>query len=180
MSSLFMVVSPLVVGIASGLVFTPFIIRVATRFNITAKPWNADRNPIPLMGGVSIFISFLIGIIVFSGTLFGIEDIRSKYIIGMLIGVTVLVVGGVLDDKYSLPAKKQFIFPIIAILVVIVSGIGVTYVTNPFSPEKLIYLDTLQKELFTFRGIPYRLTLPADILTFVWLAVIMYSTKLQD
>ena len=180
MDDLLLIIRVFIFGIFASIVITPIIIKISKHFKIVATHWLKNEIKIPLMGGVSIFISFILGIILFVEPLIISGDILLKYLVGISVGALVIVFGGILDDKYSLPPKKQFIFPIVAIIVVILSGVGVSYFTNPFSPEKLIYIDTFQKELFVFKGIPYQITFPADLITFIWLAVIMYSTKLQD
>ena len=163
-------------GVVASLIVTPLTIKLAKRYNIRATHWIQTQNKIPLMGGLAIFIAFILGILLFQQNIISETHILGKYLWGMVLGGLIIV----LDDKYSLPPKKQFIFPIVAIITVIISGVGVSYFTNPFSPEKLIYIDTIQLHLLNFKNIPYRLTFPADLITFTWLAVIMYSTKLQD
>lgn len=170
-------------GLLLALLITPFIIRIANYFSITALSWQprgAKRHHVPLLGGISIFFSFLIGSVLLLVFYLDLETIALKHLIGFFIGGFVLVIGGVLDDKYDLPPRKQLIWPILAIASVIISGIGISYFTNPFSPEKLVYVDTLQYHILTLGDVPYRFTFPADIITFVWLGIIMYSTKLQD
>lgn len=168
-------------GTVVALLTTPVVIKFAKRQGIVASSWygeGSQRTSVPLLGGIPIFFVFILGcFIVFQ---FIDETILPKHIIGIILGAGVLVIGGYLDDKYSLSPKKQLIWPIIAIALVITSGIGISSFTNPFSPEKLIYVDAFKFDLLTFRGIPYRIALPADIISFVWLALIMYSTKLQD
>ena len=74
------------------------------------------------------------------------------------------MIGGFLDDKYSLPAKKQIIFPLLAILVVILGGVEIEKITNPFGG----YLNF--QEIFWL----------SPLLILVWLLGMMYTTKLLD
>ncbi len=101
----------------------------------------------------------------------------------MFLGALFIMIGGVLDDRYSLSPRKQIIWPIAAALVVIASGVGITYITNPFGGPlgtEQIRLDAYQKILFWFRGWPYKLTILADVFTFLWLLGMMYTTKFLD
>lgn len=136
---------------------------------------------IPLGGGTGIFLSFIVLIFLFWAYIVNSEsEILTKHIIGFILGGGILIMGGILDDKYNLNPSKQILFPIIATIIVIVSGVGVNYITNPLEPDKLIYLDIFKTTLITFNGIPYHITIPADIIGFIWLMIIMYATKLQD
>lgn len=88
------------------------------------------------------------------------------------------MIGGFLDDKYNIKPHYQVIWPVLAIIAVIISGIGVKYITNPFGG--LIYFSTYKFEVFRLGGMPYYITLFSDIFTFIWLIVLMYTTKFLD
>ena len=185
MVSLWFFLAAFIVTTLAAVIVTPRVVHFATKHGIVTKsqPWHSDgsaQKNMPLLGGVALFVAFVLGILIFNDTILSTEVISKKHIIGLVIGGIILVIGGYLDDTYSLPPLKQLLWPFLAIIAVIISGVGITEFTNPFSPEKLIYVDTFKFDLLTFRGIPYRVTLPADLITFVWLGLIMYSTKLQD
>jgi len=88
------------------------------------------------------------------------------------------MIGGALDDKYNLKPSRQMIFSVLAAFAVIASGIGIREITNPFGG--VIDLAQWEKVLFWWQGVGYRLTLPADIFTFVWLLGMTYTTKFLD
>lgn len=140
------------------------------------------KKPIPLMGGTAIFAVFFIIAayyifyterIIFQGS-----SILSKHVIGIFLGSLVLIIGGVLDDKYKLKPSCQIIFPVAAAAIVIASGVSVNYISNPLGG--IIRLDLWQIALFKWRGLPYRISLPSDIITFVWILGMIYTTKLLD
>ncbi len=87
---------------------------------------------IPLMGGVGIFISFAAVTLVacFSGKIIGV--ITWPMILGVIVAGALLIVGGIIDDKKNLPPKIQILFPIVAALIVIICGINVSKLSNPF------------------------------------------------
>ncbi len=108
---------------------------VALRHQIVDRP-DGERKihtkPMPLLGGVGIYLSFalcLVAAAVTSRSIIG--TITWPMIAGVLAGGLILIVGGVLDDIYKLSPKRQIIFPIAASLVVIACGIGVSKLTNP-------------------------------------------------
>ena len=90
-------------------------------------------------------------------------DIGIREFIGFLVGGLVLVVGGSLDDKFTLHPRVTFAFPLVAVAVATVAGIGISKLTNPFSVD------------------PFVLTAGVSAaFTFVWLLVTTYTTKLLD
>ncbi len=174
----------LVISFLTAVIFTPVIIFIAQKFNILDVP-NSDRKihkkPIPLIGGLAIFFSFnfvMLSYAFFTNDLTG-DTIFLKNIIGIFLGTLILSIGGVLDDKFNLRPRYQILFPISAVLVVIIFGIGIDSITNPVG-EGILRLDSSQFILFWYHGFPYKLTLFADLFTFFWLLAMMYTTKLLD
>lgn len=137
-------------------------------------------RPVPLLGGIAIFLSFF-AVVAFvsqySGGVTG-PHILPKYIVGMFFAAVVLMVGGALDDTLRLKPAVQILFPIVATLIVIASGIGIRLITNPLGG--VIDLTSINIQLFSWHGIPYYFTLWADVFTFVWLMGMMYTTKFLD
>lgn len=167
-----------------AVILTPLIRKLALKFKIVDWPEIKGRKihkkPIPLLGGLVIFIVFFVVLFVARGTSFWpIEKVLDKHIIGILIAGAVLMIGGFLDDKYNLKPYQQVIWPIIAVLVIGISGIGIEYINNPFGSGYL-HLDKYKIEVVRLDGVPYYFTPLADMLTFVWLMLLMYSTKLLD
>lgn len=174
----------LIVSFAACLVLTAIIQWVAKKLKIVDKP-GAERKihkkPIPLLGGVAIFLSFNLVVLLyafFSDKLTS-DTILLKNIIGLSLGTLFLVIGGILDDKYNLKARWQIIWPILAVLSVILFGVGIDWITNPFG-EGIIALDKNVIDVFWHNGVLYKITLLADIFTFIWLMAMTYTTKLLD
>ncbi len=169
-----------------GVVATGIIKKFAIAFDITDKPTEERKihsKPIPLLGGVAVFTTiFLIVIVALAipgGSRFLVDShVSLKHLSGFLLGALVLIVGGFLDDRYNLKPYHQIVFPLLAVLIVIGSGIGVTSITNPFGGS--VDLTSVQFQLFAFNGVPYYFTLWSDILTFFWLLSTIYTTKFLD
>ena len=81
-------------------------------------------------------------------------------------------------DKYNLSPRRQIIWPVLAAFVIIASGIGIRNITNPFGGQ--FFLDRYTFIVLWWEGIPYRISLIADIFTFFWLLGMTYTTKLLD
>ncbi|EKD79262.1 MAG: hypothetical protein ACD_41C00125G0009 [uncultured bacterium] len=88
------------------------------------------------------------------------------------------MIGGLIDDLKNLSPKRQLIFPVLACLIIVASGIGIEYISNPFGG--VWSLDQYQWTIWQKQGVPYQLTLWADLFTVGWLMVSMYTTKLLD
>lgn len=92
-------------------------------------------KPVPRGGGLVIFFTILIGALIFLQF--------DKYLIGIMLGALVLAITGFLDDIYDIHPKWRFLAGITAGLLVVGSGIGIAYVSNPFGPE-VIHLNQPQ------------------------------------
>ena len=162
----------------------PIVKKIAIKNKIIDLPSRSKRKihnqPMPLLGGFIIFISFFaVLLLAINFNVLQPESFKIKHLIALFLAGLILMVGGFLDDKYNLRPIYQIIWPIIAILVFIISGVGIEYINNPFGPGYL-YLDKYKIEVINLNGIPYYFTPLADIITFVWLILLMYSTKLLD
>lgn len=176
---------PFLLSIGISLVLTLIVRRVAIRQVVLDRPETSpDRKvqpvAVPLLGGVAIFLSVVLvtaGYTLFSGRILG-GYLLPKYLIGILAGGLLLMVGGYLDDRYNLRPAKQIIWPILAVLAIIASGIGIRYITNPLGG--VLILDSIKIKLLTIGAVPYYLTLWADLFAFVWLLGMTYTTKFLD
>ncbi len=166
-----------------AVIFTVIVRHLALKFKIVDIP-SVDRKihdkPIPFLGGLAVFASLFSVVFYFAyfTDLLAGKNIDLKNIWAVFIAASLLAIGGFLDDRFDLKPAKQLIWPLLAIIVVIAGGIGITKITNPFGG--LIILDQYQWVLFWWDGIPYRLTLLADMFTVVWLFGMMYTVKLLD
>ncbi|MEA3272097.1 MAG: MraY family glycosyltransferase [Patescibacteria group bacterium] len=156
---------PFIVSLLISFALAPLVIFFVKKQRILDVPdqeRKKHKKPIPLLGGIVIFCAFflVLGYFSYTGELFK-DFIRSEYIIGMFVGGLILVFGGYLDDKYNLKPQYQIIFPILAALAIVFSGINISHIRNPFG-------GTIH---FGFFAMP---------ITFVWLIGMMYTTKFLD
>jgi len=149
----------------------PLVARFAKKRGIVDDPKSASRKvhqtPIPLLGGTAIFISSFI--ILFVLRLFHLANfslIPDRYLFGVFAAGLVIIIGGYLDDKYNLRPSRQIFFPIVAALVVILFGVNIGFVTNPFGA--------------TANAIFYISAWLGSIIVFFWLMGMMYTAKFLD
>ncbi len=109
---IYMIVIPFLFVLA----ITPFIKKVANHVGALDIPneRKVHKVPIPRLGGLGIYMGFLLGYI-----LFGTMSLRMNAI---LIGSFIIIVTGIVDDIKPIPAKVKFLFQIIAASVVAFYG----------------------------------------------------------
>lgn len=127
---------------------TPVVKRVAFKIGAVDIPKDGRRmhdKPIPRLGGLAIFIGFLTAVIFIiltrvwsNGVIF--EDYRLP---GFILGSFIIVVVGIVDDVKPLKAWLKLVFQIIAALIVVLSGIVIGEISNPFSPIGMTFLGIL-------------------------------------
>lgn len=152
----------------------------AYRFGIIDVPTGGRKihtRPVALLGGVAVISSVLLTAWIASPELFG-GYLLPKHLIGVSVASLLLLCGGALDDRLNLPPLAQFFFPVTATLVIIASGMGIDYITSPFGG--VFYLDHWNIEVLRWGGVPYSITVWADLFTLTWLLIMMYTTKFLD
>ena len=163
-----------------SVIFTILIKHLAVRFNIIDKPTLArkiHKINTPLLGGIAIFLAFFI-VLYFARNKLLAGDLEPHHWCGFFIGACFIVIGGFLDDKYDLKPKHQIIWPMLAIISVIIGGIGIEKITNPFGG--LIYLDQWKIPLIEYGNGVHYFILITDSFTILWLFGMMFTTKLLD
>ena len=132
----------LALGLAAAVAFasTPLVKALSVRIGAVDVPKDGRRmhdHPIPRMGGLAIFFGFLAAMLLF------VPLDRPKQ--GMLLGAVIIVVLGMLDDRFALPAKPKFLVQIIAALIAVMAGNRIDVLSNPniFSPNPVWVLGWL-------------------------------------
>lgn len=157
------------------LIATGVLRSFARRFHVMDLPGDPRKihtKPIPLLGGVALYIGVfatLVSIIAFGW----LTDIRVSpaILVGSACAGGILVLVGVLDDRFNLRWWQQLIGPVAATVVLLYAGLEIPYVTNPFGGG-ILNLDKLVIG-------SWHLQL-GTILLIAWMLGMMYTTKLLD
>jgi len=104
--------------------------------------------------------------------------VLPKHLWGILAAGLILIIAGTIDDKYDLKPVWQFVAPVLAIAIIIASGIGINFVANPVG--EAVQLDTISFTLFEVQDLPYRIIFWADIFTIIWMMGMMFTVKYLD
>lgn len=134
-------------------------------------------KPIALLGGLSIFLSFFLVLSFYLPHLIA-GDLDTRHWIGFFLGAILITVGGAIDDRSNLRPGLQILFPLVAIICVLMSGIGIEKISNPIHGGH-IFLDkpAVSYELF---GQIIDIALWSGLIISLWLMGMMYTTKLLD
>lgn len=106
---------------------TPFVKKLAKKIGAIDIPKDKRRmhtDSVPLIGGLAIFLGFLVSTVFFA-------EIDIK-IIAILSGALIMVVLGVFDDKYALGAKFKLMIQIIAAVIPVIAGVRIERIILPF------------------------------------------------
>lgn len=126
MSDLFIL---MVVSAGISFLATPLIRKLAVKVKAVDIPKDNRRvhnRPIPYLGGVAIYLSFFITSILKVGSL-------QRNDIGIILGATIIVIGGVIDDVKDIKPWQKLLFQFAGAICLIIFGVHIAKITNPFS-----------------------------------------------
>lgn len=128
------VVLALVCAAVVSFATTPIIKVLAKKVGAMDIPKDGRRmhkTPIPRMGGLAIFLGFMVSVLVFGK--------MNREIQGILLGAVIIVILGVMDDILTLHALPKFIVQIFAAVVVVLHGCRIDHFMGFALPEWLSY-----------------------------------------
>ena len=117
----------------------PFTIKLAKKKGFLDVPKDERRvhkEPIPVGGGIAMVISVTILILYYLPI--------NKGLIMTILASLVIALSGLYDDKKDLSPKLKFLFQILAGVLLVLGGMKIEFVTNPFdSHDALLILNIL-------------------------------------
>lgn len=118
-----------VVSTIVAILLTPLVMKFAVKINAVDIP-NEERRvhtkPTPLLGGLAVYSAFIVGVLIKKGPI-------SLSELGIIVGATIVVIGGIIDDLKGLRPAVKVSFQIIGAICLILSGVEISRITNPFS-----------------------------------------------
>jgi len=167
--------------------FTGLLWRSGLKLGLLSSPRERDvhKKPIPRLGGLGIFASFLIiSLLVFLVTnsnlrfshtlIFGFDS----HLWGIWLGGLVITLAMFVDDVVGLSTWKKLAIQIIVTILIIACGIGIESLSNPFGPT--INLNSVYITLINTGGFHFSFSLWSDLLTLVWLVGMMNVMNFVD
>ena len=120
------VILALAVALMISFLMTPVVKSFAYKVGAIDVPKDARRMhkvPIPRLGGLAIFIGFMVSFLLFGE--------MTRQMQSILLGAVIIVVLGVVDDITPLPAKLKFVVQILAALIPALNGVEIRVLSNP-------------------------------------------------
>lgn len=158
---------PIVLAFLVSAWLTPVARWLALKFGIIDSPDGGRHihdSPTPLLGGLAIVVSFTVvtTLVLFSSSELTSGAIGYRHFIGFFLGIAILTIGGVIDDRFTISAKYSMALFVLASFVAVLGGINVAKLTNPFG------------------GVIVLAPIAASIVAFVWILAMTMTTKLLD
>jgi len=164
---------PLFVSAIIAFIATHFVIKSAWKLNFLDDPKIhkhekvIHNKPIPRAGGLAIFIAVLVTSLIFLPL--------DKHLKGILIGATILVTMGLIDDALLARGKEfnpylRLAIQFIAASIPIIAGIGIAFIKIPFG--NILDLSHPQINFFLF-GEQRSIWIISDLFALLWIVTIM-------
>ena len=128
---------PVATAFAVAAVATPFVGRLALAIGAVDRPSDRGVNQrpnMPLLGGLAVGIAFASGLVTVNML---VEHRPDPRIIGLLLGGAVILVTGMLDDRFGLNAWMKLSGQLLAAGIAMAYGFRFGYVTDPLTREML-------------------------------------------
>jgi UDP-GlcNAc:undecaprenyl-phosphate GlcNAc-1-phosphate transferase len=160
------------IAIAISASVTPVVRKFALDRGIVDKPDGKRKihtKPIAYLGGVAIYISFLASLAMWLHP--------SRQLIALVLGCTILVVVGVIDDIKPMSAWTKLGWQFVAAMVALSGGIGITTITNPFGGVIDLNWGRMSATFFSFE---FHITPIANLLSILWMVGLANTINFLD
>lgn len=122
----------LFIALFISLITTPLVRNFFIKKNFVEHPRDKEKKShnataltaVPRGGGIPVYLAIVVTI------LFLLPD--NKYLIGIIIACTLNLIIGVWDDLKDISPHLRLVTNILAALIIVGSGIGITFISNPF------------------------------------------------
>ena len=130
------------IALIVALVATPGVIVLAGKTGAMDAPdaRKVHKGPMPRIGGLAIYVGFMAAM----AAMLNFGDLPPEVangVTGLLIGGTLIVLIGLIDDYKNLPAKVKLLGQIAAACVVVYFDVRIDFITDPFGD--FLYLEYL-------------------------------------
>lgn len=125
--SQYTVIGSFIMAFAFAYLMTPFFRMLALKFGYLDHPISGKKShakPIPLLGGMAIVFAFFTGVLLTTRL--------ESFLVPIFLGATVLVLFGLIDDRFGMMPNVKLTGQLIAALIVIRMGIKVETIQNHY------------------------------------------------
>ena len=114
-----------VIALLASFLLTPYVKQLAFKIGAVDKPdpRKVHTRIMPRLGGLAIYLATVLAVCCSLPI--------TRDLLGILLGGTWIVFLGILDDKYSLPAKVKLLGQILAACILVAFDIKIEWLNNP-------------------------------------------------
>ena len=129
------VILPVIIAFLVAFIAAPIAVKLAKKWGVMDAPDDrkVHKYSMPRMGGLAIYAGFLVAVL-------ATQTINTQ-LIGILIGCTIIVLLGIVDDIKGVSPKVKLAGQTLAALVVVLFGVQISIITNPFAD--VLFLNAL-------------------------------------
>ena len=126
-----------VIALFTSWLLTPYVKKLAFRIGALDKPdgRKVHKGIMPRLGGLAIYLGFVVAVLC--------SMHLSKDVMALLLGGTVILIVGIIDDVYQLPAKVKLLGQIAAAAVLVLFDIRIEWLNNPWVFLSGVSVDTV-------------------------------------
>ena len=113
------------VSFAASVLFTAVVRIVARRWGIVDRPdglRKLHKGPVPLWGGVAVYLACLLGLLFARYGTFGIGERLDELAVAVVAAAGLVCVAGCIDDAYQLRSGVKLVFQVCSVLPIVVAG----------------------------------------------------------
>ena len=114
-------------AMAISLALTPGVGLLALKAKVMDVPRgdrHAHERPVPLLGGLAIFVAFAATVFMRVGA--------TGWVMGLLIGSSFIMCVGIIDDVKELKPIPKFLGQAVGAVIMVSMGVRMEFVSNPF------------------------------------------------
>ena len=155
---------PALLSFITTVLCVPFVIKFARKFDLMDDPKRhihpaiLHNKPIPRAGGLAIFFGIIASVLFF----IPLDNLTTA----LLVSGSLVVITGILDDKYDLSPYLRFFINIVSAGIIVYGGISIPFITNPLGG--ILHFSSFQIPLL--HGFVLRLE---DMLAIIWIVWVM-------
>lgn len=123
-----------VIAAGVALLITPGVIFLAAKTGAMDAPdaRKVHKKPIPRIGGLGIYAAFMVAMLSVISFVEVSPEVMQE-LIGLMVGGSLIVLVGVIDDYKNLPAKVKLVGQILAAAILVVGfDVRIDFITDPF------------------------------------------------
>lgn len=159
---------PFLIAFLATVVLTPLCLIFIKKAKLIDDPKTHQHpalqhtKPIPRGGGIPLFLGTWIAAFFFLPI--------TKLTLGLFSASLIAVIVGAVDDRYDISRYFRFGMNFLCAAIVVGSGVGVAFITNPLGG--ILHLDAI-RWTFTLFGMHHSILVLSDIFALLWITWVM-------